>query len=392
MAKLKISLPDDLVEKYNLHDGDKFRITSKKDEIHLKKVESFDHKGMSDKRQFNVVGLILASIIATFIFYIYIKMMHFHQVSLTGNDSIASALITLGAISGMIMFSIYFILNRKNITTKYSAYTFWRTFPVIVISFVLILSLVLMVIAWGMSHIFIGVTFGPITSIILFFVFMLVVNYVMIRTGIAVNYEMLTTTMLLVIVSGGAMSMAANGRNWWQHNLSFLGTKHAHNSWQFNLTVVFASLLMIALVDYIFVSLRDAIKTSWRTIVLRILLTLTAVDLGLVGIFPDNANFHDIHVEVSTDLVYFIVALIVGIRWLLPEISKRFLFLSYAMCVGLVIMDIMFKPLHLISLTAFELSACVLAFGWILILFDTMIGIIEDAEHNRYELKIEIDE
>ncbi len=51
----------------------------------------------------------------------------------------------------------------------------------------------------------------------------------------------------------------------------------------------------------------------------------------------------------------------------------------------------MFKPLHIISLTAFELIAFILAFGWILILFDTMIGIVED-EDDKYNVKIEIDE
>ena len=57
----------------------------------------------------------------------------------------------------------------------------------------------------------------------------------------------------------------------------------------------------------------------------------------------------------------------------------------------MVIIDLMFKPLHIISLTAFELIAFILAFGWILILFDTMIGIVED-EDDKYDVKIEIDE
>ena len=90
-------------------------------------------------------------------------------------------------------------------------------------------------------------------------------------------------------------------------------------------------------------------------------------------------------------MVYLIIILIIGIRCLLPEVGKRFLALSYGMCVGLVVIDLMFKPLHIISLTAFELIAFILAFGWILILFDTMIGIVED-EDDKYDVKIEIDE
>lgn len=386
MAKIKISVPDELVKKYDLHNDDDFKITARNGEIWLKK-KNHD----SNKRQFNVIWILIASILTSIAFWIFINVMHLHQVPLVGTNSIASGLIVFGGLSGMILFSAYFISNREKITVAYSAKTFWRTFPVIVISFVLILSLALMGIAWGLSRLFTGITFGHVVAMMLFFVFVTAINYIMVRIGLAVNYGMLTTIMILVITSGAVMSMASNGRNWWQHNLSFLGTKHANNSWQFNLTLVFSSLLMVALVDYIFVSLRAVVKNTWRTITLRIILTVTALDVGAVGLFPNNANFHVLHDKVAGYLVYLIIILIVGIRWLLPEVGKRFLALSYGMCVGLVIIDLMFKPLHIISLTAFELIAFILAFGWILILFDTMIGIVED-EDDKYDVKIEIDE
>ena len=386
MAKIKISVPDELVKKYDLHNDDDFKITARNGEIRLKK-KNHD----SNKRQFNVIWILIASILTSVAFWIFINAVHLHQVPLVGTNSIASGLIVLGGLSGMILFSAYFISNRKKITVAYSAKTFWRTFPVIVISFVLILSLALMGIAWGLSRLFTGITFGHVVAMMLFFVFVTTINYIMVRIGLAVNYGILTTIMILVITSGTVVSMASNGRNWWQHNLSFLGTKHANNSWQFNLTLVFSSLLMVALVDYIFVSLRAVVKNTWRTITLRIILTVTALDVGAVGLFPNNANFHVLHDKVAGYLVYLIIILIIGIRWLLPEVGKRFLALSYGMCVGLVIIDLMFKPLHIISLTAFELIAFILAFGWILILFDTMIGIVED-EDDKYDVKIEIDE
>ena len=386
MAKIKISVPDELVKKYDLHNDDDFKITARNGEIRLKK-KNHD----SNKRQFNVIWILIASILTSIAFWIFINAVHLHQVPLVGINSIASGLIVFGGLSGMILFSAYFISNRKKITVAYSAKTFWRTFPVIVISFVLILSLALMGIAWGLSRLFTGITFGHVVAMMLFFVFVTTINYIMVRIGLAVNYGILTTIMILVITSGTVVSMASNGRNWWQHNLSFLGTKHANNSWQFNLTLVFSSLLMVALVDYIFVSLRAVVKNTWRTITLRIILTVTALDVGAVGLFPNNANFHVLHDKVAGYLVYLIIILIIGIRWLLPKVGKRFLALSYGMCVGLVVIDLMFKPLHIISLTAFELIAFILAFGWILILFDTMIGIVED-EDDKYDVKIEIDE
>ena len=266
MAKIKISVPDELVKKYDLHNDDDFKITARNGEIRLKK-KNHD----SNKRQFNVIWILIASILTSVAFWIFINAVHLHQVPLVGINSIASGLIVFGGLSGMILFSAYFISNRKKITVAYSAKPFWRTFPVIVISFVLILSLALMGIAWGLSRLFTGITFGHVVAMMLFFVFVTTINYIMVRIGLAVNYGILTTIMILVITSGTVVSMASNGRDWCQHNLSFLGTKHANNSWQFNLTLVFSSLLMVALVDYIFVSLRAVVKNTWRTITLRII-------------------------------------------------------------------------------------------------------------------------
>lgn len=386
MAKIRLSVPDELIKKYDLRNDDDFQITTRNGEIRLKRT---NHD--SDRRQFNVLWILIASLLTTIAFGIYIHIVHLGQVPLVGTNSITSGLIIFGCLSGIVLFSAYFISNRRTITVAYSAKTFWRTFPVIIVSFIMILSLALMGLSWGLSRLFTGITFGHGVSIMMFFVFVTAVNYVMVRIGLAMNYGMLTTMMILVITSGVIMSMASNSRNWWQHNFSFLGTKHANNSWQFNLTLVISALLMIALVDYIFVSLTAIIKTSWRTIALRVLLTLTGLDVGAVGLFPNNANFHILHDKVAGYLVYFIIILIIGIRWLLPEVGKRFLALSYGMCIGLVIVDLMFKPFHWISLTAFELIAFILAFGWILLLFDTMIGIVEEDD-DRYSVKIEIED
>ena len=52
MAKIKISVPDELVKKYDLHNDDDFKITARNGEIRLKK-KNHD----SNKRQFNDLDL-----------------------------------------------------------------------------------------------------------------------------------------------------------------------------------------------------------------------------------------------------------------------------------------------------------------------------------------------
>jgi len=134
---------------------------------------------------------------------------------------------------------------------------------------------------------------------------------------------------------------------------------------------------MIALVDYLFVSLHSAFPRSRRLFVLRVLLTVTAVDLGLVGVFPNNAWSHDVHDQFAITLVYLIIALIVGIRWLLPNVSKDFLYLSYGVGAALVVAEILFQGIGYFSLTAFEVIGFLMAFGWLLMLLDRIEALID---------------
>ncbi|KRN28154.1 hypothetical protein IV38_GL001606 [Lactobacillus selangorensis] len=118
--------------------------------------------------------------------------------------------------------------------------------------------------------------------------------------------------------------------------------------------------------------IREIYPKDWRLIILRVLLTLLALNLGAVGLFPNNQNFHNLHDGVAKFLVYLIIILIIGIRWLLPHVTKEFLTLSYGIAAALIGMDIAFQGIGYISLTVFEISGFVLAFTWIVLLFQRL--------------------
>ncbi len=90
------------------------------------------------------------------------------------------------------------------------------------------------------------------------------------------------------------------------------------------MTLMFSALIMVALIDYIFVSINANHPRSVRLLILRVLLTAMAIDMGAVGFFLNNRASHDIHDHLASFLVYFIIVLIVGIRWFLPKIPKEF--------------------------------------------------------------------
>ena len=110
-------------------------------------------------------------------------------------------------------------------------------------------------------------------------------------------------------------------------------------------------------------------------------MTLTAVDFGAVGLFPNNLTFHWLHDLVAGGLVTLLVLLIVGVRWLLPAVTKDFLWLSYGVGVVLLLLNFGFRWFGYPSLTAFEIQAFAISFGWLLMLFSRLQALVnEDPE------------
>lgn len=329
---------------------------------------------------------LICAALVSITFYIYCQTQRVVQVPLSGNQSIAAWLIVAGTLVGMILFAGFFIKNRNSPHHNFAQNVYWRNFPIIVLSFALILVLALLGGAWVLDQVFRGASFDIFTASVILFVFSVFVNLVMVYAALAVDAGTLSTLLTLVIILGVVISMASNGqRHWWQHNLSFLGTTNAANSWQFNMTLIFSALLMVALVDYLFVSLRTQFPGSRQLFILRVLLTLTAADLALVGLFPNNGSTHAIHDRFAGLLVYCILALIVGVRWLLPRVTPGFLWLSYGVAIGLILIALGFQVFHYLSLTAFEIIDFALAFGWLLLLLDRIQDLISTGTESIIE-------
>lgn len=117
------------------------------------------------------------------------------------------------------------------------------------------------------------------------------------------------------------------------------------------------------------------------------MLTMTAISLGAVGFFPNNGQgrLHELHNLAANWLVYWIILLILGIRWLLPRVTREFLTVSYGIAGTLLVANFLFQTIGYLSLTAFEIIAFFLAFSWILLLVQNIRKL-----HRRPRIVIEI--
>ncbi|BDZ31955.1 DUF998 domain-containing protein [Lactiplantibacillus sp. WILCCON 0030] len=370
----QLTIPAEIGEHFQLKDQDSAKLIVKRGRL----VVQFEESRLSIFQKRVWIWPVVMAFLASIGYYIFCLTQNIQYIKLSGDNSLATAIILIGVVMGMLLFAGFFIHDRNNPHNHFIKNIYWRNFPVIVLSFALILALVLIGAMWLLGVLFNGATFDFFTASIILFVFVIVTNFAMVYLSLIVDASLLSTVLTLVIISGVAISMAVNNqRYWWQHNLSFLGTSNASSGWGFNATLIFAALLMIALIDYLFVSLHGVFPHSRRLLVLRILLTLTAVDLGLVGVFPNNAWSHAVHDQFAIILVYLIIALIVGIRWLLPNVSKDFLYLSYGVGGALILAEILFQGIGYFSLTAFEVVGFLMAFGWLLMLLDRIETLID---------------
>jgi len=388
MTEFKINLPDELIEEFNLENKKTVFVKKGTHRVLLKnKNTGFDFQSVSLR------WFLLPVIISSLIFFILFNYQQESQIPMTGGDfSIASAVTILGLISGTISFVIFFIKEKRKDENSSLADIHWRNVPTIIFSYIITLGLTIMSFFWIIGVIFKDASFDIYTATIIFIIFCAIINYFMIYAALSFTSNMIVRLLISVIIGGVLFAMITNSSShWWQYNFSFLGTNKAINSWQFNLTLILSAFLVAALVDYLFVNLKKNNYDGPKIILLRILLTLVAVALGGVGFFPNNGkgHIHELHNNAASLLVFLIVILIIGIKWLLPKVTKEFLVFSYSIAITLVIADILFQHIGYLSLTAFELIAFVLAFSWILLLLQHIQKLTNPTD-SVYEIDIEL--
>ncbi|WP_086445166.1 DUF998 domain-containing protein [Candidatus Enterococcus lemimoniae] len=382
-----ITIPEKIVEEFHLENEDEVTVSIKDQKIVIEPKKKAPGNQTLSLRWFLIPTMVISLLFLGYLFYTDKT-----QIALVGAYSIANFVLSFGVLSGVFSFLLFFIKGKRAQVTTKSKDIYWRNFPTILLSFIVILVFALLVFFKVIGLVFIGATFDRCTATLLFFVFVGLVNYFMIYSALSITPAKLTNLLIFVIIGGVLLAMITNkDYQWWQFNFSFLGTIEAKSSWQFNLTLMFSSLLMVALIDGLFVELQKAIPHSKQLTILRVLLTLTALDLGAVGLFPytETGPFQGVHNQVAGYLVYLIVILIVGIKWLLPNVTKEFLSISYMIAATLVVVVVLFQWTSYLSLTAFELLSFMLAFSWIVLLLQNLQKMAQNI-NNTFEVKVKL--
>lgn len=375
-----LELPDALKAQLGVKSGEQVEVRIGADELKISTPKPVEVK----KRRW---GMIILTFLMSCIFLGYFMVRKIYQVSLVGSESVATMVLLLTTLSGLMSFMVVFVRLKRQSGSAVEAVS-WRNLPTVALAFALISFMLMAGLFWIAGRLFKGASFDLVTSTALFALMTSVEIQAINSLVPQLSSRLLTNIFIAVIVSGVILAMISNQNlYWWKHNLSFLGTNKAVNSWEFNLALFFSGLILLALVDYLFASLKRIFPKSRQLLVLRILLTLLAIDLGMVGAFPNNLEIHSLHTRLAGYLIFLILGLIFGIRWLLPDISTDFQHISWMIAVALLAGEILFQVVGYLSLTAFEIMAFLLAFSWLVMLFERLNDYLEPIQNQRYVIK-----
>nr|WP_237671029.1 hypothetical protein [Lactococcus lactis] len=93
-----------------------------------------------------------------------------------------------------------------------------------------------------------------------------------------------------------------------------------------------------------------------------------------------------IHNNSAFGLVAVVLIMIIFLKWLVPNISKEFLALSWTALIALILSAIAFMGIHYLSLTVFEIIAFAIAFTWLVMFINSLRGIIQEG--NEWQVKL----
>ena len=229
---------------------------------------------------------------------------------------------------------------------------------------------------------FVGATLYPSPAVMIAAATTALSAYVAFLSGASLSPRQLSLVLAVFLVVGMVTAMlSASDPSWWELNLSALGMTHDTSSLAFNFTLIVSGVIVTTIARFGTAALPAATpQARSRRTTVRVMFVLLGVLLSCVGIFPVD-RFFLLHNTVATGMAVVFAVLVLGTPWLMPSMRLAFVVLGYVFVAGIVGLALLFA-IGVYNLTAVELVASALIFGWI-ILFLRNVGTARQARPVR---------
>jgi hypothetical membrane protein len=186
----------------------------------------------------------------------------------------------------------------------------------------------------------------------------------------SITTNKLATLLVVFMASSVLLSMAtAQDPQWWEYHFSQLGTAEDFSSSLFNLALIVAGVFVTTFALYVDRDLTTLVRQgvlehAWAPRVVSIVFIVMGLMLAGVGLFPLDVSM-PLHNSCAIGMSLSFLGLLVSAPWILRGMPRRF----FVICVGGIVLllgsALLFEPIGYYNLTAFELAAFSIIFGWI---------------------------
>lgn len=209
-------------------------------------------------------------------------------------------------------------------------------------------------------------------------------GYLVYLSAATMNSVRVSILIALFLASGTFLSMlTASNPYWWDDHFSSLGAGGGVSGYAFNLTLIIAGLVIVALSRYItndFNKLRQGgvISQKARVGILQALLVGIGIALAFVGLFVYD-EFPTIHNVSAGGMAIMFLIIVVLLPFITPGFTKAFFAASYSLLLALLVCVWLFMGIHYMNLTVFELVAAAIIFTWVVVFVRHVAALLTDT-------------
>ncbi|MFF1877860.1 DUF998 domain-containing protein [Leifsonia sp. NPDC058230] len=315
------------------------------------------------------IAFVISAIVATFVFW-------GHDSPISGPGSVGQFVALGSAVAAVIVFVAARLLVSAGRTTRSAtgrgldiagARLHWFDIAALALAHAVIALLGWLGIADLLSKSFTDAVVFSFSAAVLGGVAIALTSYVVFLSAVSLTPMLLSLILAAFLIVGSFASMlSSTDPHWWQKNLSTLGISDDVSALAFNLTLIIAGVIVTTIAHYATAMLpvTNDKERRGRTLV-RTALVVMGVLLACVGIFPVD-RFLTAHNVSATGMAIVFVALVLGLRRLVPSMPRVFILLGYTF-VGVIVVLAAFFINGYYNLTAVELVAFLQIFSWLIV-------------------------
>lgn len=312
------------------------------------------------------------------------------QVPLSGAGSVGMATASAAAILSFATFCVAYTLSFQDPSRAWMLRVSRarRVFDVAALAFVhaAIAFLTMLASFYVFQDAFQGLVLEPFAAAMFVAACCGVTAYSVYLSGSSISSYTLANLLAVFIVAGAFTSMiTTDNTQWWQTNFSILGASDSGNAaYAFNVTLILSGAVITVLASYITSDLR-----TWRKLkghqnmrgveLVQWLLVILGICLSLVGLVPVDVSV-PAHNTAAMSMMLIFAAITLGLPFWIKEIPKTFFGTSYTLLGVLLLAVVLYFPLGYYNLTALELAAGAIIFGWLVIFIRTVAAMVADAQ------------